>query len=155
MFLVPLLLSGSLEGGAGEFRIHNCYEMALELVCRTDLSCKRHCRTSPVVLDRFGLWPNLAECCSVRSRPLRWVTGISFCRKLRVTDEGPGQPPTSLRSSLEGLHAPSGCPGARGLPGPARPGPAWPGPARPGPALKKHSKRSPLKRTPHRRVSCP
>ena len=36
------------------------HEMALELVCRADFWCNRHCKTSPVVLE--GLWgPSLAE----------------------------------------------------------------------------------------------
>ncbi len=40
--------------GGGEFRIPNCHEMALELVCGDDFCCNRHCRTSPVVLAGFG-----------------------------------------------------------------------------------------------------
>ena len=44
----------------GEFRIPNCHEMVLELVCGADFWCNRLCRTSPVVLE--GLWgPSLAE----------------------------------------------------------------------------------------------
>ncbi len=45
-----------------ELRIANeplSHEIALELVCKADLWCNRHCRMSPVVLERFwGLvWP--------------------------------------------------------------------------------------------------
>ena len=31
-----------------------CQEMALELVCRADFWCNRHCRTSPVDLEKLG-----------------------------------------------------------------------------------------------------
>jgi hypothetical protein len=38
-----------------------CHEMALELVCGADVWYNRHCRTSPVVLERFWgqVWPNI------------------------------------------------------------------------------------------------
>ncbi len=54
-------LSGSLEGG--EFRIPNCHEMALELVCGADFWCTRHCRMSPVVLEGFWgqVWPKIGR----------------------------------------------------------------------------------------------
>ncbi len=40
--------------------MQNCHDMALELVCEVHVWCNRHCRTSPVVLERF--WgPSLAE----------------------------------------------------------------------------------------------
>ncbi len=53
---IPLCSCVSLgwvpEGSlAGIFWRH---EMALELVCRADFWCNRHCRTSPVLLE--GLW---------------------------------------------------------------------------------------------------
>jgi hypothetical protein len=45
--------------GGGVFRIQNCHEMALEVVCGADFWCNRHCRTSPVVLEGFWgqVWP--------------------------------------------------------------------------------------------------
>ena len=44
----------------GDFRIPNCHEMVLELVCGADFCCNRHCRTSPVVLEGFWgqVWRN-------------------------------------------------------------------------------------------------
>ena len=49
--------------GGGEFRIQNCHEMALELVCGADFWCNRHCRTSPVVLEGFWgqVWPKIGR----------------------------------------------------------------------------------------------
>ncbi len=37
--------------------------MALELVCRADFWCSRHCRTSPVVLEGFWgqVWPKICR----------------------------------------------------------------------------------------------
>ena len=46
-------------GGGGDFRIPNCHEMALELICGADFWCNRHCRTSPVVLE--GFWGTKAS----------------------------------------------------------------------------------------------
>ncbi len=45
----------------GDFRIPNCHEMALELVCGADFWCNRHCRTRAVVLEGFlgQVWPKL------------------------------------------------------------------------------------------------
>ncbi len=53
-------LSGSL---GGDFRITNCYEMILELICGADFCCNRHCRTSPVVLEGFWgqVWPKISR----------------------------------------------------------------------------------------------
>ncbi len=47
----------------GEFRIPNCHEMALELVCGDDFWCNRDCKTSPVVLEGFGgqVWPKISR----------------------------------------------------------------------------------------------
>ena len=49
--------------GGGEFRIPNCHEMSLELVCGADFWCNRHCRTSPVVLKGFWgqVWPKISR----------------------------------------------------------------------------------------------
>ena len=55
------ILSGSLEGS--DFRIPTCHEMVLELVWGADFWCNRHCRTSPVVLERFWgqVWPKIGR----------------------------------------------------------------------------------------------
>ncbi len=49
--------------GGGEFRIQNCDEIAFKLVCGAHLWCNRHCRTSPVVLERFWgeVWPKICR----------------------------------------------------------------------------------------------
>ena len=45
------------------FRIQNCNEMALELVCGADFWCNRHCRTRPVFLEGFWgqVWPKINQ----------------------------------------------------------------------------------------------
>ncbi len=47
----------------GDFRIPNCHDMALELVCGADFWCNRHCRTSPVALEGFRghVWPKVNQ----------------------------------------------------------------------------------------------
>ncbi len=49
--------------GGGDFRITNCHDMALELVCGADFWCNWHCRTSPVVLEGFWgqVWPKIGQ----------------------------------------------------------------------------------------------
>ncbi len=51
------VLEGSLAG------ISWRHEMALELVCRADFWCNRHCKTSPVDLEGFGgqVWPKIGR----------------------------------------------------------------------------------------------
>ncbi len=46
--------------GGSDFRIPNCHEIALELVCGADCWCNRHCRTTPR-RSRGVLGPSLAE----------------------------------------------------------------------------------------------
>jgi hypothetical protein len=49
--------------GGGDFRIPNCHEIVLEMVCGADFWCNRHCRTSPVVLEVFWgqVWPKIGR----------------------------------------------------------------------------------------------
>ncbi len=49
------------EGSRAE--IFGRHGMALELVCRADFWCNRHCKTSPVVLEGFRgqVWPKISR----------------------------------------------------------------------------------------------
>ncbi len=57
--VMPRTLFPAIHWG-GDFRIPNCNEIALELVCGADFCCNRHCRTSPR-RTRGVLGPSSAE----------------------------------------------------------------------------------------------
>ncbi len=77
---------GQMDALAGVFWRHG---MALELVCRADFWCNRHCKTSPVDLDGSGgqVWPKIGRK-PTHKFPARLPSGtqikLQFCRGGRL-----------------------------------------------------------------------
>ncbi len=61
-----------------------CHEMALELLCRADFWCNRHCRTSPVDLEGFWaqVWPKMARK-PARKFPAGLPSGTQYTERYR------------------------------------------------------------------------
>ena len=88
--LPPWVPEGSLAG------VCLRHEMALELVCRADFWCNRHCRTSPVDLEGFWgqVWPKICR-----------TTARKFSARLPSgTQTAVPTPPTTWLGRLQPTH---------------------------------------------------
>jgi hypothetical protein len=79
-FAGPALLAGYLKAVWPVF--YWCHDMAVELLCRADFVCNRHCKTSPVVLEGFWgqAWPKFGRK-PTRKFPARLLSGTQAYEK--------------------------------------------------------------------------